>query len=71
MAQERTAKDLGIDLIHLERKRGERRGKWRHPARGNDVSVEFACLGHYENLGWRGSCREGGLILNLIYRLHV
>ena len=66
MAQERTAKNLGVELTHIELVRGQKRGKWTHPTTGEDVSVEFACLGYYERLGWRGTCREGGLILNLI-----
>lgn len=66
MAHERTAKDLGINLIHLPLTMGNSKKEWESPISGNFVLVETAVLDHYRNDGWRGYSGEGGLILNLI-----
>lgn len=64
MALERTATDLGVDLLQigLERIDGKR---WRAPG-CRATSVEQAVLQCFEPDGWVGYWREGGLLLNLI-----
>lgn len=66
MAHERTAKNLGIDLIHLPLTIGSSHKEWKSPITGNFELVETAVLDYYRNDGWRGYSGEGGLILNLI-----
>lgn len=66
MAFEKTARDLGINLIHLPLIIGNGKKEWQSPITGNFVLVEKAVLDHYRSDGWRGYSGEGGLILNLI-----
>lgn len=66
MAHEKTAKALGVNLIHLPLVAGNSKKEWRSPITGKFELVETAVLDYYLNDGWRGYSGEGGLILNLI-----
>lgn len=66
MAHEKTAKALGVNLIHLPLVAGNSKKEWRSPITGKFELVETAVLDYYRIDGWRGYSGEGGLILNLI-----
>ncbi|CAM4103836.1 Fanconi-associated nuclease [Vibrio vulnificus] len=66
MAQERIAKNLGVELIHLGLQMGASKKEWKSNFSHNFVSVEQAVLEHYISEGWQGYAGEGGLLLNLI-----
>lgn len=52
---------LGIPLCP-----GSAPKQWLCPRQGTPLTVERAVLSHFEQQGWRGYHREGGLLLNLI-----
>lgn len=66
MAQERTAKNLDVNLVHLRLKMGSSKKEWLNLKTNKYALVEDAVLAHYELSGWRGYSKEGGLLLNLI-----
>ncbi|MFA0893501.1 VRR-NUC domain-containing protein [Vibrio cholerae] len=66
MAQERIAKSLGVELIHLGLQMGTSKKEWKSTLSHKFVSVENAVLDHYISNGWQGYAGEGGLLLNLI-----
>ena len=67
MSLERAAKNLDLELIHLELERGGSLKSWTNPrTKKNWYLVEDAVLGYYEIEGWRGYSKEGGLLLTLI-----
>lgn len=67
MSLERTAKNLNVELIHIDLERGGSLKSWKNPrTKKNWCLVEDAVLGYYEIDGWRGYSKEGGLLLTLI-----
>lgn len=67
MSLESAAKNLDVELIHLELERGGSLTSWKNPRTNKNWSlVEDAVLGYYEIDGWRGYTKEGGLLLTLI-----
>lgn len=64
MALERTAKELGVDLLYIGLERIDSK-RWMCPG-CRATSVEQAVLQCFEPDGWVGYWREGGLLLNLI-----
>jgi hypothetical protein len=54
---------LGRESIRLYR--GERK-RWSHASEGPWSTVEQAALSYYEQDGWTGYAKEGGLVLSLI-----
>ncbi len=64
MAHERTAKNLGVELLHIELESLGNK-KWKTKGR-SATSVERAVLHYFEADGWVGYWGEGGLLLNLI-----
>ena len=66
VAHERTAKSLGIELIHLPLIMGRNKKEWKSSVTGKFELVETAVLDYYVSGGWHGYAGEGGLILNLI-----
>ena len=67
MSLERAAKNLDVELIHLELERGGSLKTWKNPrTKKNWCLVEDAVLGYFEIDGWRGYSKEGGLLLTLI-----
>jgi hypothetical protein len=55
-----------IPRVTVSLVRGTGRREWRAPLAPSFRPIEHAVLEHLERDGWRGYCREGGLVLNLI-----
>lgn len=61
-----TAEKAGFRYQEVPLRPGTTAKQWLCPRHGTPLSVERAVLSHFEQDGWRGYHREGGLLLNLI-----
>lgn len=61
-----TAEKAGFRYLEVSLHPGDSAKQWLCPRHGTPLSVERAVLSHFEQEGWHGYHREGGLLLNLI-----
>lgn len=63
---QRTVEKSGFRYLEIPLRSGPTAKQWLCPRQVAPLSVERAVLAHFEQEGWRGYHREGGLLLNLI-----